>query len=203
MLRILFQQADGQFEESKTTIDPPIFPMDTFVTHGAFAPHMGTSVLLSTYDNSKCLRVFQINVVFGKKAAPGSDPAEKLKVDFEIRPLAFNQDISPSPADPYGNDGATAAGVPGEQYALTHLEMLPMVQHDANIRTVSSPTVFAVFSLIGPQYHGTSSIVCRWHVREGPESVLLPVWDQLPRVPLKKKASDAAPRVRYTFCMSY
>jgi hypothetical protein len=79
----------------------------------------------------------------------------------------------------------------GEQYALTHLEMLSQVQ-ESNGRT-SPPTVFAVFSLLAPQYHGTASIICRWHVKEGSDSSL-PVWDELPI--LKKRTNDLPPRVR-------
>jgi hypothetical protein len=195
-LRILYQQADGQFDEDKTLLDTPIMAMDNFITHGAFAPHLDNSVLLATFDNSKCLRIFQININIRKEPfkqeVPGQDAGARVKVTFEIKNLALLMNLAPTPADPLGSDGTTTAGVPTEQYALTHLEMLSMVNQD-NSRPGNPPTVFAVFSLISPLYHGTSSIVCRWHLKEGPDSVLLPVWNELSA--MKKKTSELPSRV--------
>jgi hypothetical protein len=153
---------------------------------------LDTSVLLATYDNAKCLRSFQINITFTKTTAP-DQTIERVKATMELKALAYCSNITPLPADPYGNDGSTAAGITADQYALTHLEMISMVHVDPNSRIPPTwPTVFAVFSLIGPQYHGTSSIVCRWHLKEEQESTLLPVWEELP---LKRNMGTIEPKV--------
>jgi hypothetical protein len=110
----------------------------------------------------------------------------------------------PQPPNSSDDDGVASASFSGTSLALTHLKFMPQVQ-TTTTKQALPPTIVAVFSPVSPssavvidpsnQYHGANSTVCRWYFKEGPETRLVPSFDEI--AGNQKKTSSVDPKVGF------
>ena len=157
---------------------------------------------MATYDNSRRLRVFQLAIAWNPPE--GQADAQKAAAFplLDVSPLAQEEYCLPQP--PNSNDEETVASTAftGSSLAITHLEFMPQVQTSTTKQPLPA-TIMAVFSPVSPssavmvdptsQYHGTNSTVCRWYIKDGPETRLLPIFDDIGTK--GKSTSSIDPRV--------
>jgi hypothetical protein len=157
----------------------------------------GQRLLLATYDNSRALRVYSVEVIWFRPPKPSQAEQEQkppLNPSCDVMPMTVQYMCVPSFQNGTGSEAGQLHASP---YALTHLEFIPIVP-DPNFSDSNFPIVMAVFSPIvtppvmmgSSQYHGGTSVVCRWNLKQGPEFKFLPVVEE---IGMKPKGPNAAP----------
>jgi hypothetical protein len=148
------------------------------------------------------MRVFQLSIAWNPPE--GQQDTQKVAAFplIDVSPLGQEENCLPQP--PNSNDQETVASTAftGASLAITHLEIMPQVQTTATKQPLPA-TIMAAFSPVSPssavmvdpssQYHGTNSIVCRWFIKDGPETRLLPIFDEIGNK--GKSTSSINPRV--------
>jgi len=144
---------------------------------------------LATYDNLRRLRVYQITVKWDTSDDPPDSAPKIHNPIIDALLIAEEEYCSPYPHNSTDHDAVNGPAFSGHpNLSLTHLDFVPQMQ-TAPSKPVLPATIIAVFSPVSPsspivmdhtsQYHSSNSTVCRWIIKDGRETRLLPVFDEI------------------------
>jgi hypothetical protein len=149
------------------------------------------------------MRVFQLAIAWNPPEVQADAQKAITFPILDVSPLAQEEDCLPQPTNSNHQETITSTAFTSTSLAITHLEIMPQVQ-TSTIKQPLPATVMAVFSPVSPssavmvdptsQYHATNSTVCRWYIKDGPETRLLPIFDEISNK--GKSTSSIDPRVR-------
>lgn len=222
VLRLLYQGPNGQYMERTQELEVPGLNVDNGITHAAFAPHLGKialvsrrlilrlleqNLLLTTYDNSCTLRLYQVGIKWNPEPTQDGQKPQALSPIMDIAPMILEENAPPNPAGSNEQDGETSNGYIGPSLAISHLEIMPAVQTSAMKQPLPA-TIMAVFTPVSPssavvldptnQYHSTTSTICRWYIKQGNGPRLLPVFDEL-KSKGQRSAGSIEPKVSFHY----
>ncbi|KAF1953397.1 hypothetical protein CC80DRAFT_595955 [Byssothecium circinans] len=199
-LKLRFQQPDNSWQEVGVSLELPTSSRDAF-THAAFASNNDNTLLLSAYDVSGRLHLYQVRAKWDVPTPkPGQAPPKhyekpKLAVDLltiedECYPIMMNSDPT--------SGAASKVRIPAQ---LTHLNFLPVTpeQGDGSLPTVQAifaapPNLVVVDQSLPPQSH--YSILAKWEVHRVQQNLLHPCLDKV--TSKKKSVSSVAARNVWT-----
>jgi mediator of RNA polymerase II transcription subunit 16 len=220
VLRLLYQGPNGKYMERTQDLEVSGLTVDNAITHAAFAPHLGKidlvskadnlnlnrteqNLLLTTYDSSCSLRVYQVGIKWNPEPTPEGQKPQSVNPILEIAPLILEENVPPNPAGSDEQNVESSNGYIGPSLAMSHLEIMPALQ-TAAMKQPLSATIMAVFTPVSPSsavlmdpnnhFHSTTSTVCRWFIKQGNGPRLLPVFDEL-KSKGQRSASSVEPRV--------
>lgn len=205
LLRLLYQNAEGQFQEKVLELDIPLNPLDYSFSHAAFAPLEGEThpravicltatgqrLLLATYDNSRALRAYSVDFVWVRQAnkqAQEQDQKPQLNPNLDVTPMAVHYAVAPT-------QNSSEAGHVQTPYALSRLEFIPVIPDPSKS---DHPSIIAVFSVAvnSPLSMHTGqypSVVCKWDLKKGPAFKPLPNIEEMAAIRKVQLPSRVSP----------